>query len=137
MGWEKLWLTTQQSNWHSLAIVPAGDMPPDFTLDIAVSLMQIGQQHLETPIRIADATSVALANLSGFMAEFQEVLRAGDRVLLALEPVRINPTTVTLARAADRALLCVPLGMPKVRDTKRTIEEIGEEHFIGSVALHL
>jgi hypothetical protein len=135
--WQKLWLATQRVPWNSLAIVPAGAMPPDFTLEIAVSLVQTGSLHLAIPIRIADATAVPLAYLTQFMSELQAVRRAGDLVLLALGPIVDNATTVALAQAADQALLCVPLGVSSVADAKRTVADIGAHRFLGSAAFRV
>ena len=56
-------------------------------------------------------------------------------MLLALGPVSTNPVTVTLAQAADCAMLCVLLGQMHLADAKHTIEEIGHQHFVGAVTL--
>src|SRR5690606_1054906 len=76
--WQQLWLATQRRRWRSLALVPAGEMPPDFTLDIAVGLVQTGSLHLGMPIRVADATQVPLAHLMQFTSELDAVVAAGD-----------------------------------------------------------
>jgi hypothetical protein len=135
--WLKLWFATQRVPWRSLALVPAGKMPPDFTVEIAVSLVQIGAMHLGSPIRIADGTGVPLNQLAQFMSELEAVQQSEDPVLIALGPTRENPTTVSLARAADAVLLCVPLGQTTTREAKRTLDEIGRDRFIGSAAFHI
>lgn len=135
--WQQLWLATQRRRWRSLALVPAGEMPPDFTLDIAVGLVQTGSLHLGMPIRVADATQVPLAHLMQFTSELDAVVAAGDLVLVALGPVRSNPTTVSLAQSSDCALLCVPLGSSRVSDAKRTVAEIGAQRFLGSAVFRL
>lgn len=135
--WQKLWLGTQRFEWNSLAIVPAGDMPAGFTLEIAVSLAQTGAMHLGVPIRVADATNVPLAQLKQFVRELEVVRTAGDRIVLALGTVSSSATTVTLAHSVDKALLCVPLEVSRVRDAKRTLAEIGAKHFIGSAVFHV
>jgi len=138
VDWEKLWLATQRRPWRTLALVPAGSsVPADFTLDIAASLVRTGTMHLGVPIRIADGTRVPLAHLVQFMSEVSAVIDTGDMVMIALGPVRDNPTTVSLAQAADHALLCVPLDQVSVAETKRTLEEIGREHFVGGATFKL
>jgi hypothetical protein len=138
IDWEKLWLATQRRPWRTLALVPAGSsVPDDFTLDIAASLVRAGTMHLGVPIRIADGTRVALAQLMQFMAEVSSVIDSGDMVMIALGPVRENPTTVSLAQAADHALLCVPLDQVSIAETKRTLEEIGRDHFVGGATFRL
>ncbi len=135
--WLKLWFATQRRPWRSLALVPSGRMPPDFTVEIAVSLVQIGAMHLGSPIRIADGTGVPLSQLAQFMNEMEAAQRSDNPLLIALGPTRENPTTVSLAQAADAVLLCVPLGLATVAEAKRTLDEIGRERFIGSAAFHV
>lgn len=138
IDWEKLWLATQKRPWRTLALVPAGSsVPEDFTLEIAGSLVRTGMLHLGVPIRVADGTRVSIAQLMEFMNEVAAVIEAGDMVLIALGPVAQNPTTVSLAQAADHALLCVPLDRVSVAETKRTLEEIGREHFVGGAAFRI
>jgi hypothetical protein len=132
VDWEKLWLSTQRAKWQSLALLPAGDMPPDFTLKIAVALARTGSMHLGVPVRVAEATQVPLAHLVQFMSEIRGVLDAGDLVLLALGPIARSSTTVPLAQSSDRALLCVPLGVSKLSHAKQTISDVGAERFLGS-----
>jgi hypothetical protein len=112
-------------------------MPPDFTVEIAVALVQIGAMHLGAPIRIADGTGVPLSQLAQFMTELEAVQRTDDPLLIALGSTRENPTTVSLAQAADAVLLCVPLGQTNLVEAKRTLDEIGRERFIGSAAFHV
>ena len=138
IDWEKLWLATQRRPWRTLALVPAGcSVPPDFTLTIAASLVRTGMVHLGVPIRIADGTRVSLAQLMEFMSEVGAVINSGDMVMIALGPVKENPTTVSLAQAADHALLCVPLNRVSIAETKHTLQEIGREHFVGGAAFQL
>jgi hypothetical protein len=137
VDWQKLWLATQKASWRSLALVPAGDVPEDFTLEIAVSLVRTGMMHLGVPIRIADATHVPLAHLMQFKNEVESVIHTGDLVLLALGPIHSNPTTISLAQSCDCSMLCVPLGHVRTAEAKKTIKEIGARHFIGSVSFRV
>ncbi len=130
--WERLWLASQRAPWRSLALIPSGEMPPRFTLEIAVSLVYTGSLHLGEPIRMADATNVPLTHLKQFADELEALRRAGDRLILALGPVRDSATAVAIAQAADQALLCVPLEVSKLADAKHTIAEVGPRRFLGS-----
>lgn len=134
--WEKLWLVLQRRPWRTLALVPSGaGVPAGFTIDIANALIRIGSKHLGMPIRIADATRVSLAQLVQFLNQVRGVVEAGDLVLLALGPVQQSSTTVALAQAADEALLCVPLNQTKMSSVRRTIDEIGAQHFLGTITV--
>jgi len=46
-------------------------------------------------------------------------------------------TSVSLAKSADAALLCVVLGEMSTTDAKKTVEQIGAAHFIGSAVFRL
>src|SRR5262249_472547 len=131
--WQKLWLSLQGAPWRTLALVAAGKgAPPDFTLNIAISLARTGMMHLGVPIRVADATRVTLAHLIQVGDEIENAVDAGDMVLIALPPTGESPTTVSLAQSANQTLLCVLLSKMKTSEAKKTVEEIGKARFIGT-----
>ena len=131
--WQKLWLALQTRNWGSLAVVPAGPgAPPDFTLTIATMLARTGMMHLSTPIHVADATRLPLADLVAFANELQRVAKGGDLVLVALAATSDNPITVSLAQSTDTALLCVLMEQMTSPDAKKTVDRIGMTRFVGS-----
>lgn len=135
--WQQLWLALQNEDWRTLALIPSGDMPSGFTLEVAVSLVHTGSVHLGAPIRIADATDVSLGHLRQFVEELKALRESGDRVLVALGPVKAAATTVAIAQASDRALLCVPLEVSKVKDARSTIKSVGAKHFVGSAVFQV
>ena len=133
--WQRLWLATQEQArpWRSLALLPAG---PGFSnetmLQIAVSLSRTGMTHLGGAIHVADATRVRLADLVDFSQEIARCTQHADLVLIALSAPIDNVTSVSIAQAADSALLCVLRGETRTAHTKKTIEEVGSAHFLGS-----
>lgn len=135
--WQKLWLALEKEEWRTLALVPSGVMPEGFTLEIAVALVHTGSVHLGSPIRIADGTDVSLPHLKQFVEGVQSLRDRGDRVIIALGPVLHAATAVTIAQAADRALLCVPLQQSLIKDARKTIEAVGTKQFIGSGAFEI
>ena len=134
--WQRLWLSLQGAQWRSLAIVPAGEGgPPDFPLRIAVTLARTGMVHLGSPIQVADASTVPLASLASFTEEVRRCVDAGDRILLALGPITNSPISVSIAQASDAAVLCVLLERMTTAQAKKTVGEIGQSRFVGSVIL--
>ncbi|HKP63501.1 MAG TPA: hypothetical protein VJV78_42490 [Polyangiales bacterium] len=133
--WQRLWLATQEQErpWRSLALLPAG---PGFSnetmLQIAVTLSHTGMTHLGGAIHVADGTRVRLADLIDFSAEVARCTQLNDLVLIALAAAQENVTSISIAQAADCALLCVSRGQMKTAHVKKTIAEIGSEHFLGS-----
>jgi hypothetical protein len=133
--WQRLWLATQEQErpWNSLALLPAG---PGFSnetmLQIAVTLSHTGMTHLGGAIHVADGTRVRLADLVDFSQEIERCTQHNDLVLIALSAPNDNVTSVSIAQAADCALLCVLRGEMRTAHAKKTIEDIGSSHFIGS-----
>lgn len=134
--WQRLWLALQGRPWRSLALVPAGEGGPgDSTLRVAVTLARTGMIHLGSPIQVADGTRVPLAYLTQFMDEVKHCTKTGDLVLIALSPVAKNPITLSIAQAADAALLCVLIEHMAASQAKDTVAQIGLNRFVGSVIL--
>jgi hypothetical protein len=135
--WQRLWLSIQARPWRALAIVPAGaGAPPDFTLRVAMTLARTGMVHLGSPVQVADATKVPLAYLTQFIEDVRLCTTQGDRILLALAPINENPVTLSIAQAADSALLCVLLNHMPSAQAKKTVAQVGFNRFAGSVIFH-
>lgn len=133
--WQRLWLASQLPGrpWRSLALVPAGPgTVRELTLQVAVGLAHTGMTHLSIPIHVADATRVTLQQLVPFLDEVRAYTEDAGMILVALPPVDESVTSVSLAQAADCALLCVQLGHMSTSDAKKTVERIGHQRFIGS-----
>jgi hypothetical protein len=66
-------------------------------------------------------------------------LRAGTGpytlILVATGSLLSRPAMVSSARSVDTAVVCVALGHTSFTDTKRTVELIGEENVVGTLAL--
>jgi hypothetical protein len=133
--WQRLWLATQEQErpWRSLALLPAG---PGFSsetmLQIAVTLSHTGMTHLGGSIHVADGTRVRLADLIDFSEEIERCTQHDDLVLIALSAPNDSVTSISIAQAADCALLCVLRGEMRTAHARKTIEEVGSAHFIGS-----
>jgi len=136
--WQKLWLTLKSKPWSSLAVVPAGPGgPPDFSLTIAVTLARIGIVHIGAQIHVADATRIPLVRLEQFTEEVRRLNEDGKLVIIALPSIEENPVTVSIAKAANNAVLCILMEKMTTGETKRTVDKIGASHFLGSIVFHL
>jgi hypothetical protein len=60
----------------------------------------------------------------------------GDLVLLALPTIEENPVTVSLARSASAAVLCILMEEMSSAESKHTVERIGASHFVGSAVFY-
>jgi hypothetical protein len=53
-------------------------------------------------------------------------------VVVAIQPVLVEPLGAAIAQAADTVLLCIRLGKTRVADARRTVELIGQERVAGA-----
>jgi hypothetical protein len=134
--WQSLWLATRQEDrpWRSLALLPAGPgLSNESILQIALTLSHSGEMHLGRAIHVADGTRVRPADLVDFAEQLRRCTqRDGELVLIALAAMADNANSVSIAKAADCAILCVLRGEMRTSHMKRTIDEVGCDHFLGS-----
>lgn len=136
-SWQRLWLAIEPRPWRSLALIPAGEGgEPSLTLGVAVTLARTGMVHLQSPIHVADATQVPLAQLTGFMQEVRHCAADNERILVALPPLKSSPVCGQIAQSLDAAVLCVLLDRMSFSEARRTVKEIGAARFIGSAIFH-
>jgi len=135
--WQRLWLAIEGRPWKTLALIPAGGgASPQFTPLIAMILSRTGMVHLGSPVQVADATHVSLNQLTAFFGEVERSTRQGERLLIALPPTGENAITVSIAQAADAALLCILNERMSSSAAKRTVRLIGASRFLGSAIFH-
>jgi hypothetical protein len=130
-SWQRIWLAIQGKEWRSLAIIPASRGLG--TLEVAQTLVDVGWQHRGLPIGLADLRNVTLPYIDSVIDEVRAHVFSGERVLIALRSIFENPATVSIAQAADRALLCIGLGATRIAGAQESIEQIGHARFLGSV----
>jgi len=130
---QRLWLSLQAKPWSVLALIPASrGAPLDFTLRLAVTLARTGNTHLRLPVHVADGTAVELSKVVEFTEEIQHYRVGGDRILIAVAPVEDDPVAETLTQVADKLLLCVLFESMSFGESRRTVNKIGKDRFIGS-----
>lgn len=130
---QRIWLGTQLKDWRTLAIVPADEELSSY--EVASLIMALGLHHGE-PIGVADLRDVGLSRVRASLEVVDVHVGRGERVVLATSAISTNLATIALARAADAAVLCVSFGSTSLALAKETIDQIGKEHFLGSVLLH-
>jgi hypothetical protein len=119
-----------------MALVPAGPgASPELLVQVAVTLARTGMVHLGTPIHVADATRITLAQLASFSEELDHYSQQNAIILIALPALSENVTSFSLAQSADVSLLLVLLQQMAVVEAKKTVERVGAQRFLGSVIL--
>ena len=129
VGWQRLWLSMQRTDWSSLVLVPAA---ADFnTFRSARALAAVGWHHLGAPVDAFNATVLELSGLTGGLKDLARRGSLGRRSIIALPSVLDNPIALAIARSADAALVCLRLG-DSIRDAERTVDEIGVATVLGT-----
>lgn len=136
-----LWLGMLRRPWKSLAVVPA--TPGGFARGsaIAQALCDLGSLYRGRPLPLLSASNLSLDQVAQFIDTMRRHERATNgqdpehRAIVALESVITSPLGIAVALAADAVLLVIELGKSDERSAQRTIELIGRDRFIGSVAL--
>jgi hypothetical protein len=135
--WQRLWLSVQARKWGALAVVPASPGgPPDFALNVAVTLARTGMMHLGVPIQVADGTHIQLSNVAPFIDEVWRYREGGHLMLVALGAMKESPVSASVAQSLDAALLCVLMDKMSWSEARQTVAKIGRERFVGSVLFH-
>ncbi len=129
-----LWmLLTQKEKWSSLVVVPA--QPGTSGLDVGRAIVSVGNQYRERPIRLIDAQGLSLGAASRLVGDIRSQVKQGEMIVTCIDSVITHPVGLAVALAAERALLCVPLGSTQFAEARQTLALIGKERFLGSVTL--
>jgi hypothetical protein len=129
-----LWLATQRRAWRSLAVLGASKEVP--TLHVANMLAKLAWWYRGQPSSVADFRDLSLRLVEYQLGDVASQLERGPvTVVIALRSIFENPTVVPVSRAVDAAVLCVQLGVTKIADSRKTVEAIGREKFLGTIVV--
>jgi hypothetical protein len=127
-----LWTTlTQRERWSSLAVVPA--QPGTSGLAVGRAIVSVGNQYRERPARLINAEGLRPGAASRMVRDIRAYVERGEMILICIDSIITNPVGLEVALAAERALLCVPLGSTEFSAARLTLERIGKARCLGSV----
>jgi hypothetical protein len=132
--WQRIWLSTRQQNWTSLALIPS-DASADVA-GVAEALAATGRLYGERPVSLLNAKGMQLADIRHLLDTLETMTGRGDWVIVSVDPIAENPSSVPIVQAASAALLIVRLGESLLSAAQSAIEVVGRGRFIGSVVLH-
>jgi hypothetical protein len=133
LDWQRVWFSTRQRGWSSLAIIPS-----DAGIDVgkvAEALASIGRQHGEWPVSLVNTVGVQLADVNQVIDSIDALTKRGECVLVPVDPITENPSTTPIVRAMSAALLVVRLGESQLSSARSVIDLVGRERLLGSVVL--
>jgi hypothetical protein len=128
---QNLWLALQKKTWRVLAVVPA--MRDLASFDVASAIAEVAWQYRSEPTVVLDLRDITLRLVDYHKKEIDEHVQRGECVIIALSSILHNPTTISLTKSADTAILVVRLGETPMKAALRTVEEIGPEKFTGTI----
>lgn len=154
----ELWFMLSKKNWRSVVLVPAdaGGSASAF----ATSLAQVGKQLHDFPVTLfimthrddywpamqmvntaaADGPSEAEPAAREYASAVQVVASAtrtngarppSGKVIVAIQPVVVEPLGLAVTQAADTVVLCIEMGRTHLKSARRTIELVGRERIAG------
>jgi hypothetical protein len=128
--WQNMWLRTQSAEWRTLALVPGDDQTS--TLGVANLIVRLALDHGES-IHVADVRALRLKHVEAFLEGVRWEASQGTRVVFATRSASSSLVTVPVAQSADYAILCVSMRSTSLSATRSTVEQIGRDHFLGSL----
>ena len=129
---ERVWFALAQKSWTTLAVVPTDRSVR--TERIVLSLVAAGEQHGARSIRLVDATGVTMRHYLRIATSFR-LTGAANCMIVRLDPVADNPTTLGLARAASAVLVVARFGESRLSSMHGLVEAIGRERVAGCVVV--
>jgi len=131
--WQRLWFSTLQSSWSSLAIVPS-DSGID-TGAIAESLAAAGRQHAAREVQIVNGIGATANNVEALAGSVASAVAQGDLVLVPVDAIDENPSAIPLIRVCSGVLLAVRIGESRIASAKAVVETAGSVSVIGSIVI--
>ena len=130
---QRLWFTTRQQGWSSLAIIPS-----DAAVDagrVAESLVATGRLYGERTVSLLNARGAQLTGVHDLVDLLGVMTGRGEWVIVPVDPIEDSPSAVPIVRATSAAILVVRLGESLLNSARTAIEAIGRERFLGSIVL--
>jgi hypothetical protein len=130
---QKLWLGVERRDWRSLAVLGASAAVE--TIQIAELLAQLAWRYRGRPSGVCDLRDLSMRLIDYEVREMQAQIEAGTRLVVALRSIFENPTAGPIAKQSDAVVLCIALGVTKLKAAEETIAAVGRERVLGSVVL--
>jgi D-arabinose 1-dehydrogenase-like Zn-dependent alcohol dehydrogenase len=132
--WAQLLFAAKQQEWSSLVVVPASSGGAS-ALVVANALAEAMRLYSRSEVHLFNALGADHVVASETVAAMQDASAQGESSIVAVSFPMTNAAAIHIARAADAALLLVPLGVAQIESVRHTIEAIGRERVIGSLTM--
>jgi hypothetical protein len=98
-------------------------------------LAAAARQYLEGAVELVDASNLVPSAVDHIIASMNGASARESQMVIALDCPLRNPASIPIARHADVSILAVRLGETTLETTRRSVDVVGQQHFVGSVAL--
>jgi hypothetical protein len=144
-AYQELWLSLAQKHWRSLVLVPVD--PGTSAMEPARVLAEVGTQLSDAPVSLLLAEHLDAPGGGLTVPERVRAKTITNRIrslghgtepgqlIVAVEPVTVEPLGVLIARAADLVVLCVEMRQSRSEAVRRTQSLIGKERIAGCLLL--
>jgi hypothetical protein len=131
--WQRLWFSTRHQDWSSLALVP-GDASVEVS-QVAETLAATGRLYGDRSVSLLNGQGVQLPDVHQLLETLAAMIGHGEWVIVPVDAIVENPSSVPIVRATSAALLVVRLGESLLESARSAIEVVGRERFLGSIVL--
>jgi uncharacterized protein involved in exopolysaccharide biosynthesis len=130
--WQRLWFSTLQKPWNSLAIEPTD---PTVRLGrLAEVIVEVGRQHGEKSVKFLDATAAQLKDVQCVVNSVRQA-NQHECIVVAVGPIAENPAAPHIVRTTNSVLLVSRLGASALSAVRDTVTEVGRDRVLGSILL--
>ncbi len=137
--YQELWFALSQEPWRTVVLVPAD--PGVSTVHIADALGDVARWLREPPatiVTMSDPLAYIEATQLGPRIPLEDQggtgrSAASGKVIVAVQPVVVEPLGLAVTRTADAVVLCIEKGRSRLASVRRTIELIGRERISGCI----
>jgi hypothetical protein len=139
---QELWFALARRNWRSLVLVPADE--GGSAAAIAASLADVGRRLRDTQVTFLIMTDpLDFASAAKIIGAFDLTKQAGTalavaptgKVIVAIQPVVVEPLGLAATEAADAIVLCIEVGRTRLAAARRTIELVGRARIAGALLI--
>jgi hypothetical protein len=131
--WQRLWFSTLNTAWTSLAVVADGaaaELTP-----VAARLAQMARDNGNPQATVLDATTAVPADVPGLIGRLVALTAEGARVIVAIDAPARNPGIMPLVRATSGVLLLVQLGESSLHSSRETADVLDRARILGSIVI--
>ena len=140
--YQELWFSISRRPWRSIVLVPVDATVS--AVNIASALVDVARWLREAPVTLftmSDPLDYVAANQIvgpiGPHGHGSSGLAApNERVIVAVQPVSLEPLGLAVTRTADAVVLCIGKERSRLSAVRHTIALIGRERITGCVLIH-